>query len=97
MCELKSARFNNVVVNQNSSPEEVTQRHKMVAGGLIFEQDRGVFKVDVAYQTSRSVTETFNAEVGQRVPTVFVDFDDNNRTSLHLESGPLTARACQDL
>src|SRR3546814_16643033 len=62
MCELKSARFNNVVVNQNSSSEEVTQRNKMVAGGLIFEQDRGVFKVDVAYQTSRSVTENFNAE-----------------------------------
>src|SRR3546814_18194816 len=65
MCELKSARFNNVVVNQNSSSEEVTQRNKMVAGGLIFEQDRGVLKVDVAYQTSRSVTENFNAEVGR--------------------------------
>src|SRR3546814_7906646 len=85
MCELKSARFNNVVVNQNSSSEEVTQRNKMVAGGLIFEQDRGVLKVDVAYQTSRSVTENFNAEVGQRVPTVFVEFDDNNGPSFTLD------------
>src|SRR3546814_9049153 len=85
MCELKGARFNNVVVNQNSSSEEVTQRNKMVAGGLIFEQDRGVFKVDVAYQTSRSVTENFNAEVGQRVPTVFVEFDDNDGPSFTLD------------
>ena len=92
MCELKSARFNNVVVNQNSSSEEVTQRNKMVAGGLIFEQDRGVFKVDVAYQTSRSVTENFNAEVGQRVPTVFVEFDDNNGPSFTLDpSIPLSS------
>ena len=92
MCELKSARFNNVVVNQNSSSEEVTQRNKMVAGGLIFEQDRGVFKVDVAYQTSRSVTENYNAEVGQRVPTVFVEFDDNDGPSFTLDpSIPLSS------
>src|SRR3546814_14508438 len=64
----------------------------MVAGGLIFEQDRGVFKVDVAYQTSRSVTENFNAEVGQRVPTVFVEFDDNNGPSFTLDpSIPLSS------
>src|SRR3546814_11360436 len=55
-------------------------------------QDRGVFKVDVAYQTSRSVTENFNAEVGQRVPTVFVEFDDNNGPSFTLDpSIPLSS------
>ncbi|HWV61280.1 MAG TPA: TonB-dependent receptor [Sphingopyxis sp.] len=92
MCEPISARFDNVVVNQNSSSEEVTQRNKMVAGGLIFEQDRGVLKVDVAYQTSRSVTENFNAEVGQRVPTVFVEFDDNNGPSFTIDpSIPLSS------
>src|SRR3546814_1915330 len=64
----------------------------MVAGGLMFEQDRGVFKVDVAYQTSRSVTENFNAEVGQRVPTVFVEFDDNDGPSFTLDpSIPLSS------
>src|SRR3546814_8791697 len=64
----------------------------MVAGGLSFEQDRCVFKVDVAYQTSRSVTENFNAEVGQRVPTVFVEFDDNNGPSFTLDpSIPLSS------
>ncbi|QCB53797.1 TonB-dependent receptor [Sphingopyxis sp. PAMC25046] len=92
MCEPTSARFNNVVINQNSSSEEVTQRNKMVAGGLIFEQDRGVLKVDVAYQTSRSVTENFNAEIGQRVPTVFVEFNDDNGPSFTIDpSIPLSS------
>ncbi|AJA07323.1 TonB-dependent receptor [Sphingopyxis fribergensis] len=92
MCEPTSARFNNVVINQNSSSEEVTQRNKMVAGGLIFEQDRGVLKVDVAYQTSRAVTENFNAEVGQRVPTIFVEFDDNDGPSFTIDpSIPLSS------
>ena len=92
MCDIKSARFNNVVINQNSSSEEVTQRNKMIAGGLNFEQDRGIIKLDVAYQTSRSVTENFNAEVGQRVPTVFVEFDDNNGPSFTLDpSIPLSS------
>ena len=92
MCEPTSARFNNVVINQNSSSEEVTQRNKMIAGGLNFEQDRGIVKLDFAYQTSRSVTENFNAEVGQRVPTIFVEFDDKNGPSFTLDpSIPLSS------
>lgn len=92
MCELKSARFNNVVINQNSSSEEVTQRNKMIAGGFDFEQDRGHIKLDVAYQTSRSVTENFNAEVGQRVPSIFVVLDDDNGPSFTIDpSIPLSS------
>lgn len=92
MCELKSARFNNVVINQNSSSEEVTQRNKMIAGGFDFEQDRGHIKLDVAYQTSRSVTENFNAEVGQRVPSIFVVLDDDNGPTFTIDpSIPLSS------
>lgn len=92
VCELKSARFDNVVINQNSSSEDVTQRNKMIAGGLNFEQDRVKLVLDVAYQTSRSFLQNFNAEVGQRVPTVFVEFNDNNGPSFTIDpSIPLSS------
>lgn len=85
VCELESARFDNVVINQNSSSQEVTQRNKMIAGGLNFEQDRSTVVLDVAYQTSRSINESFNAEVGQRAPSVFVVFDDNDGPSFTID------------
>ncbi|WP_447929583.1 TonB-dependent receptor [Sphingopyxis fribergensis] len=92
LCEIKSARFDNVVINQNSSSEDITQKNKMVAGGAIFEQDRLKLTVDAAYQTSRSFLQNFNAEVGQRVPTVFVEFDDNDGPSFTIDpSIPLSS------
>lgn len=78
VCEFESARFDNVVVNQNSSSQEVTQRNKMIAGGFNFKQDRTTAVIDVAYQTSDAVTENFNAEVGQRVGSIFVESDVDN-------------------
>jgi TonB-dependent receptor len=92
LCDVKSARFNNVVINQNSSSQEVTQRNNMVAGGLSFDQDRYKATLDVAYQTSRSVTENFNAEVGQRVPTVLLETDVDNGQRITIDpSIPLSA------
>jgi len=92
LCEIKSARFDNVVINQNSSSEDITQKNKMVAGGAIFEQDRLKLTVDAAYQTSRSFLQNFNAEVGQRVPTIFVEFDDNDGPSFTIDpSIPLSS------
>lgn len=85
VCELKSARFNNVVINQNSSSEDITQRNKMFATGLNFERDRAKLMFDVAYQTSRSFLENFNAEVGQRVPTVFVEMDSDDGPSFSID------------
>ena len=92
LCEIKSARFDNVVINQNSSSEDITQKNKMVAGGAVFEQDRLKLTVDAAYQTSRSFLQNFNAEVGQRVPTVFVEFNDNDGPSFTIDpSIPLSS------
>lgn len=92
VCELKSARFDNVVINQNSSSEQITQRNKMIAGGLNFEQDRAKLVLDLAYQTSRSFNENFNAEVGQRIPTIFVVLDDDNGPSFTVDPAiPLSA------
>lgn len=92
VCELESARFNNVVINQNSSSEDITQRNKMVAGGLNYEEGGVKLVLDVAYQTTRSFLENFNAEVGQRVPTVFVTLDDDNGPSFTIDpSIPLSS------
>ncbi|RHW19282.1 TonB-dependent receptor [Sphingomonas gilva] len=98
VCEFESARFENAVINQNSSSRDVTQRNKMIAGGLNFDQGGTSATLDVAYQTSRAVTENFNAEVGQRVASVFVesDVDNGQRTtidpSIPLSSGNLSLR-----
>lgn len=92
LCEIKSANFDNVVINQNSSSEINSQRNKMIAGGGNFVRDRLKLNLDVAYQTSRSVAENFNAEVGQRVPTIFVDFDVDNGPSFTIDpSIPLSS------
>ncbi|MFV3078009.1 TonB-dependent receptor [Niveispirillum fermenti] len=85
VCELQSARFNNVVVNQNSSSNQITQRNKMVAGGLEYDEDGTKAVFDIAYQTSQSFNENFNAEVGQRIPTVFVEFDVKNGPTFELD------------
>lgn len=85
VCELQSARFNNVVVNQNSSSRELTQRNKMVAGGLEYEDDGTKVIFDAAYQTSESFNQNFNAEVGQRIPTVFVQFDVKNGPTFEMD------------
>ncbi|UZK67690.1 TonB-dependent receptor [Sphingomonas sp. M1-B02] len=85
LCNIKSARFNNIVVNQNSSSNQVTQRNKMVAGGFKFEEGPAKATVDVAYQTSNAFTENFNAEVGQRVPTMLLETDDENGPRITLD------------
>lgn len=92
VCELESARFDNVVINQNSSSEDVTQRNKMIASGFNFEEGRTKLMFDVAYQTSRSFLQNFNAEVGQRVPTIFVELNDDDGPSFTLDpSIPLSS------
>lgn len=92
VCNIKSARFNNIVINQNSSSNQVTQRNRMLAGGLKFEQDRAKAVLDVAYQTSRAFTENFNAEVGQRVGSVFIETDVDNGPTVTIDpSIPLSA------
>ncbi|VWX54072.1 TonB-dependent receptor [Novosphingobium sp. 9U] len=78
VCNVKSFQLDNVVINQNSSSNRVTQKNKLIAGGLNFAQERAKATLDVAYQTSRAFTENFNAEVGQRVASVFVETDVNN-------------------
>ncbi|RIA37106.1 TonB-dependent receptor [Hephaestia caeni] len=75
VCNVKSVRFNNIIINQNSSSIRLTQRNKMVGGGLRYDQDGTKLNFDLAYETSESFNEGINAEAGQRVPWVDVETD----------------------
>lgn len=75
LCNIKSIRFNNVIINQNSSSDRLTQRNKLVGGGLRYDRDRTKLNFDLAYQTSRSFDENINAEAGQRVPWMDMETD----------------------
>jgi len=75
LCNIKSIRFNNVIINQNSSSDRLTQRNKMVGGGLRYDRDGTKLNFDLAYETSKSFDETVNAEAGQRVPWLDMETD----------------------
>lgn len=75
LCDFKSARFNNIVINQNSSSRVFTQENKMFGGGVKFDQGRFNASLDAAYQTSTGWNENVNAEVGQRVSSILLETD----------------------
>lgn len=81
LCDFKSATFENVVINQNSSSRLFTQQNKLIAGGLRYDRDALRANIEIAYQSSDNNDENVNAEVGQRVPTLHLetDFEDGPR------------------
>ncbi|MGN6277558.1 MAG: TonB-dependent receptor [Sphingomonas sp.] len=81
LCNIKSIRFNNVVINQNSSSDRLTQRNKLLGGGLRYDQDGTKLNFDLAYETSKSFDESINAEAGQRVPYIDMQTDVNGGAS----------------
>lgn len=85
MCNISSATLHNVTVNQNSSSDRLTQKNKLIAGGLKF--DRGGTKavLDIAYQSSWSYDENVNAEVGQRVGTIYLTTDVDDGAAITLD------------
>lgn len=92
LCDIKSAQFNNIVINQNSSSRRFTQKNKMFGGGFKFDQGPFVGTVDAAYQTSSGFNENVNAEVGQRVSTLFLETDIDGGMTVTIDpSIPLSA------
>ncbi|MDG2532658.1 TonB-dependent receptor [Sphingomonas sp. HITSZ_GF] len=85
MCNIKSATLHNVIVNQNSSSDRLTQKNKMIAGGLKFDRGGTKATLDVGYQTSWSYDENVNAEVGQRVGTIYLNTDVDDGASITLD------------
>jgi iron complex outermembrane receptor protein len=92
VCNIKSATLHNVIVNQNSSSDRLTQKNKLIAGGLKFDRDRTKAKLDIAYQTSWSYDENVNAEVGQRVNTINLMTNVDDGASITLDPAiPMSA------
>jgi iron complex outermembrane recepter protein len=85
LCNIKSATLHNVIVNQNSSSDRLTQKNKLIAGGLKFDRNGTKATLDVAYQTSWSYDENVNAEVGQRVGTIYLNTDVDDGASITLD------------
>lgn len=85
LCNIKSATLHNVIVNQNSSSDRLTQKNKLIAGGLKFDRNGSKATLDVAYQTSWSYDENVNAEVGQRVGTIYLNTDVDDGASITLD------------
>lgn len=75
VCDIKSARFNNIVINQNSSSRVATQDNIMFGGGLKYAQGAFSGSVDAAFQRSTGTNENVNAEVGQRVGSILLETD----------------------
>ncbi|MEE4452952.1 TonB-dependent receptor [Novosphingobium resinovorum] len=93
LCDIKSATLKNVVINQNSSSDRLTQTNRMVAGGLKFDRDRARATLDVSYQKSRSFDENVNIEVGQRVDTVYLTTDNDGAAAISLDPSIPTSSA----
>src|SRR3546814_9994 len=75
LCNVKSLRFNNIIINQNSSSDRLTQRNKLLGGGLRYDQSGTKLNFDLAYETSKSFNERVNSEAGQRLPWVDMETD----------------------
>jgi iron complex outermembrane recepter protein len=92
MCNIQSATLHNVIINQNSSSDRLTQKNKLIAGGFKFDHDRTKATLDIAYQTSSSFDENVNIEVGQRVATVDLNTNVDDGASITLDpSIPLSS------
>ena len=76
LCQPKSVTVHNAAMNQSSTARDNHQRNKQIAGGLAYDQNGWKANFDVAYQRSQSETADFTINVGQRLPTMTVTFDD---------------------
>nr|NUR36540.1 TonB-dependent receptor [Sphingomonas sp.] len=75
LCDIKSATFSNIVINQNSNSQIFDTANKMVAGGFRYDKARLNANVDIGYQTSRTINENINTTMGQRVSSVTLETD----------------------
>lgn len=81
LCQPKSVTFNNAAMNQSADARVTTQRDTQIAGGFNFDQNGWKANVDVAYQKSHNINNDFVINIGQRLPTMTVDFDDKGLPS----------------
>jgi TonB-dependent receptor len=93
LCQPKSMTIRNAAMNQSSTARDNDTNNKQIAGGFAYDQDGWHAKVDLAYQTSNTDTEDFTINVGQRLATMTVNFDDEGLPHYTTPSGPLESSA----
>nr|WP_257215113.1 TonB-dependent receptor [Sphingomonas sp. R-74633] len=92
LCFVRKATISNAVINQTTHADNFNTRNKMVAGGLNYEVERARASIDVAYQTSNNYDESVTADVGQRLPTVYIDTDVDGEPRLTIPGDYLSRR-----
>lgn len=91
LCQPKSVTVRNAAMNQSSTARNVNTRNKQIAGGIAYDQDGWKANLDMAFQRSRNVTNDFTINVGQRLPTMTVSFDDSGLPSYTTPESNLTS------
>src|SRR3546814_8501917 len=93
LCDIDSAVFHNVVANRSTGVHTVDQRNKMVAGGFSYDNSAGTkLDLDVGYQTSRSKDKDVRTAVGNRIPELMLDTDDDGGARLTVPTAYLIDR-----
>lgn len=77
LCQPRSATFRNAAMNQSATARNNWTSNKQFAGGFAYDRDGWVAKLDLAYQHSNTDTADFTINVGQRLPTMTVTFDED--------------------
>ena len=93
LCQPKSMTIRNAAMNQSSTARDNQTTNKQVAGGFVYDQDGWHARVDLSYQRSNTDTQDFTINVGQRLATMTVDFDDEGLPHYTTPSGPLESPA----
>jgi iron complex outermembrane recepter protein len=92
LCFVRKATVSNAVINQTTHADNFRTHNKMIAGGFDYEVDRAKANIDIAYQTSNNYDESVTADVGQRLPTVYIETDVDGGARITVPGNALSRR-----
>jgi iron complex outermembrane recepter protein len=91
LCAIDGATFTNAVANQTTGASLLDQRNLLIAGGVRYDtHSGGKLNLDVGYQTSASDAVSNRTAVGQRLPTLMLDTDDDGGARVTVPGDYLT-------
>lgn len=93
LCQPKSVTVRNAPMNQSTTARDTRQYNKQIAGGLAYDENGWKANLDIAYQRSHNVAKDSTINVGQRLPTVTISFDDRGLPSYSSPAANLESAA----
>src|SRR3546814_1824056 len=84
--------FANLVSNQTTQARDLNQRNKQFAGGLKYEEGRLNAVLDVAYQTSKFELQNSTSDIGQRLPSLTVEMENDGHAEYTVPGDALLSR-----